>query len=78
MKLIKKIKKFFKKRKERNNTRQYNDGYDYAAGALLRKEETPLSIDAKIHWAYSNKFDSGIIGAMNKLISLGIIKDNRI
>ena len=75
---IKKIKEFFKKKKEKTALYEYNSGYDYAAGAILRKEETPHDIDMKINWISFNKFDSGAVAAINDLVALGTIKDNRV
>lgn len=67
----------FKKYRDRREEKRFNDGYDYAAGALLRGEETPLSLEAQ-WWRnpYSGTFDSGIRAATYRLIDLGVIEDD--
>ena len=69
--------KWFQKRKQRIKRSQYNAGYDYAAGALLRGDKTPLVLDAEQYGVPRNAFDDGINAAMAKAIHLGIVKDNR-
>ena len=55
----------------------WRDGYDWAAGALLRKEETPASIEAYACDTDRNEFDRGAYAACDKLVGLGVIAENR-
>ena len=64
-----------RKRKERI---AWLAGYDWATGALLRKEETPLSLDAYTCGYPRTHFDHGVDAACAYLIKLGVIKDNLI
>ncbi len=70
---------WFKKRNERKRKKLFNRGYDFAAGSLLRGEETPISLESK-WWRSpnSNEFDSGVGAATSKLIDLGIVEDDSI
>lgn len=71
--------KWFKKRNEQKRKQLFNRGYDYAAGSLLRGEETPISLESRWwHNVDNNEFDSGIMAATAKLIDLGIIEDDTI
>lgn len=64
---------------ERKKQARFNRGYDYAAGALLRGEETPGSLEAKWwHNPYSDEFDTGVMTATKRLINLNVIEDNSI
>lgn len=69
--------KYRRKRRERQAYELYTRGYNYAAGSLLRSEETPLSLDAKCWSNDYNDFDRGINAAIIKLRVLGIIEDDR-
>lgn len=68
---------FWIKRKAWRKKREFNDGYDFAAGALLRGEKSPLELVALCWPDNSDPFDKGMTEATNKLISLGLINDNR-
>ncbi len=52
------------------------NGYNWAAGSLLRGVETPASIDAYVSGNDRTAFDIGAEDACKKLIGLGIIKDD--
>jgi hypothetical protein len=67
------------KRREQRELVLENAGYDYAAGALLRGEETPISLEAQ-WWRnpYFGAFDRGIMRATYRLIDLGVIVDDSI
>ena len=70
------IKKWLKKRKEKAERKEYKRGYDYAAGALLRGEETPLSIEAhyfRDDWTF---FEDGANDAVTCLIAKGVVKND--
>lgn len=70
---------WWQRRKERKRIRKFNAGYDYAAGALLRGEETPISLEAQWwHNIYADEFDSGVMAATFKLVDLGVIVDDSI
>jgi hypothetical protein len=56
------------------NSKQYIAGYDYAAGALLRGEETPQSLEDKV-WEVED-FERGIFDASFILTRSGVIKDD--
>lgn len=65
-----------KARNDQKDKYLYNMGYDWAAGAILRGEETPRSIDVKIWGPTRNTFDCGAEMATHKLIRLGVIEDD--
>jgi len=79
---IKKIKGYFEKRRKKIRISEYNAGYDYASGTMLRREKTPLNLEAEIYPDNSGidsfDFDSGINAAIDRLVKLGIIEDDRI
>ncbi len=75
--VINKIKRYIKKRKQEKVNNEWKEGYDWAVGVLLRKEETPLTIDALLHNIEINAFDKGCSAGIDKIINLGY-KDNRI
>lgn len=71
-------------RKLKKNKEAYDHGYDYAAGSLLRGEKTAYELeveaDTPSEWNLDEEhrsFDRGINDAVDKLISLGIVKDTR-
>jgi hypothetical protein len=57
---------------------EYEQGYNYAAGSLLRKEETPATLQAKIGFEKNHPFDKGIIAAINCLTNNICIFDDRV
>lgn len=74
------IKKWNLERTNKLHKEAYDNGYDFAAGILLRGEETPKSLTDKY---YGNSdswdlFDEGANDATNHLIREGIIKNDRI
>lgn len=72
--MFKWLSNYRKKKKEKSKKEQYNTGYDYAAGKLLRNECTPLELESYIDY---DPFDYGMIDAINKLCDLGVVEDNR-
>jgi hypothetical protein len=71
---------FTKWRKGRRLAREAQlerNGFDYAAGALLRKEETPISLEAQWwHNTNSGAFDRGVMRATYTLIDLKVVEDD--
>lgn len=63
-------------RKQR--TKAYNNGFDYACGALLRGEETPISLESAFLKDSTDPFSYGVADAIEQLISLEAISDNRL
>jgi len=55
----------------------YRRGYDYAAGALLRKEETPRTLEAR-QGQDKNAFDAGMNMAIFDLVRLKAVEDDLI
>ena len=72
------ILKWFKKRKERYIKKLYKDGYDAAAGFLLRKEKSPMELTIMIDYGDYNPYVKGWHDAIEDLIALGVVKDNRV
>lgn len=58
--------------------KEFIRGYNWAAGALLRGEETPGSIESCQYLPMWTSFDSGTIKAIEKLLELKVIEDDRI
>ena len=77
MQLINKIKQYFYNRQKKRNENLFNRGYDYAAGLLLRKESSPINIQAIIS-KDKDSFDWGMLAAISDLINLGYVEDDRI
>ena len=75
---MKLLKKWFHKRREAKIKDQYCNGYNYAAGELLRNRASPAEIEAHYYNSDWTPFDRGCDDAINLLIELKIIKDNRI
>jgi len=72
------IPKWLKDYIKKNKETAWKEGYNWAAGALLRGEETPISIEAYTYNNNKEAFDFGSEEAVNKLIELNIILDDRI
>lgn len=65
--------------------RSYRSGYDYAAGALLRREKNPAELEAQYDTAdafgenaRAKAFDRGMRDAVNVILTLGFVRDNRV
>jgi hypothetical protein len=75
--LVKDIWQRRQERMERKSQERYVAGYDYAAGAILRKEESPVALDLM-----QNKDDldwnRGVDGAIAVLVKIGFCVDDRI
>ena len=70
-------------RKKQRLQRVYNNGYNYAAGSLLRGETTPLKIQAKcensqFNTAEDHIFDLGAMDAVDKLCQIKAVLDDRV
>lgn len=84
MDLICRLHAWFHDREMSYRARAYNQGYDWAAGSLLRGQETPFSIQARMEsevfpksvWASS--FDRGACAACNRLVQANVIHDDSV
>jgi hypothetical protein len=63
-------------RKKNKEKKQYINGFDYAAGKLLRNESTPHELESHIIYIDYDSFDRGIVDAINKLDKIGFIEFN--
>ena len=63
--------------KEQAKTSEYLRGYDWAAGRLLRGDESPISLDAWTQGRY-NPFDRGIDAAIKAFCEQTNTEDDRI
>lgn len=79
------FKLYFKKRREKAEAEAYRRGYDYAAGALLRGDGSPEYYEQLAQTGETfgeggthKCFDRGIRGAIDKLVELGVIVDDRV
>jgi len=61
-----------KKRKALTN------GFDWAAGKILRKELTPGEIERNYISGVTNSYDLGVVEAINVLCDLKVVVDDRI
>ena len=64
-------------RKQKRKQEQRNAGFDYAMGAIIRGEKTPLELDAEQHMDYRDQFDVGIDNAIDYAVQHKIVKDDR-
>lgn len=72
------IGKWFAVKREERRVRRFNDGFDYAAGALLRGDKSPFDLDAEIWIFERDEFDKGMEAAINAAVQRGIVNDNRV
>lgn len=72
--MFKWLSNYLANRKKVIDKEQYNNGFDYASGKLLRKESTPLELESYFFNTELDSFDRGVIGAINKLKEIGFIK----
>ena len=78
------LKTWLADRRKQRLQRAYNDGYDYAAGSLLRGDTTPLEFQAKCvnnifnTGGTDSAFDSGAMAAVDKLCRLNAVIDDRV
>lgn len=52
----------------------YTDGYDWAAGAILRGDLTEEQVDTYIYPG-NGPFDQGAVDAMRRLTEIGVLAD---
>lgn len=76
--MINYIKKWLKERKEKKKLNSYLNGFDFAAGVLLRREQTPIQLDSLANWQDANDFDLGMDAAIDVIVGLNFVEDNRI
>jgi hypothetical protein len=67
----------FRIRKDKCIKSQYKKGYDFAAGKILRREETPLSLD-EMQDMDPCSFDRGMNAAINYLVILKVVEEDRV
>lgn len=51
-------------------------GYDYAMGALLRGDETPLSLEAGTMAVPKGDYEAGILEAIEYAVATGLVQDD--
>jgi hypothetical protein len=73
--MFKWLSNYRKKNREKDKKKQRNNGFDYAAGKLLRNELTPQELEKNIFYIDYDPFDCGIIAAIIKLKELGFIEE---
>ena len=61
--------------KEKNRRKDWENGYNFAAGALLRGEETPKGLQRYFYGDATDPFDYGIRDAIIKLKDIKLKKD---
>ena len=66
------ISNYLEQRKQRIYTSDYIRGFNWAAGQLLRQEETPESIEASLWRLNHDAFDIGILDATRAFTKLEI------
>lgn len=76
------MKDWLKKRRERLEREAYNNGYDWAAGVLLRGDMSSDEVDGHIFYCSpisstvtSTAFDRGASDALSKLVSLKAVEE---
>lgn len=76
------LKQWLRDRKARQREESYSRGYNFAAGALLRGEETPASLEAQIWPDHDNgpldAFDRGVMDAVRALVRHKVVEDNSV
>ena len=70
--------KFIKNLITDRDNKYFIDGYDWAAGVLLRGEETPKSISNYTNSHRRTAFDDGADAAVRKVVMSGVVEDDRI
>lgn len=76
------IKRYLEKRKEKVIKKIFNEGFNYAAGKLL-KGNSPLQLESIITLEFDNDpcaraFDYGILKAIDLAIEKKLVEDDRI
>lgn len=68
-------------KKARDRRRLYIQGYDYAAGAIVRGDQCPMELQYEYDTPFPgdrNNFDRGMEDAVDFLVKIGFVKDNRL
>jgi len=74
--MFNKIKKWCANRKQEKDKDDWKAGYNWAAGSLLRGEETPQTVNN--YMLHTDLFDYGAFAATEKLIECKIIEDDHL
>ena len=74
--MFKKFKQWRATRQEQAYSREFNNGFDWAAGELLRRTATPAEIES-YYYFNSDAFDKGAQAATDLLCN-SLIVDDRI
>lgn len=62
------IRKWLEQRRKAQSLRMFNSGYDYAVGALIRGDETEMSLLSKADNPFNrNEYDRGIEAGVRDL-----------
>ena len=69
--------KWFQTRKQQIKHDQYISGFDYAIGAIVRDEKTPLELDAEYARFEWDSFDIGMNDATEYAVQHNLVKDDR-
>lgn len=75
--MIKLIQNWLIKRRLDKETNQYVKGYNFAAGELLRGTATPQEIESYYYRSSWTPFDRGCNDAIDRLVRLNAVIDNR-
>lgn len=74
--------KLFEASRQRAKSSAFNNGYDYAAGVLLRKESSVADLINKADTSrafgessVNRSFDDGVLAAIDRLIDLKVVDD---
>lgn len=70
------FKKYFSAKKRERDKKDYERGFDFAAGSLIRGEYTPSSLQ-NLTYGSCHPFDRGINTATDFLIKNNIVIDDR-
>lgn len=67
--------------KEASRKAAYERGYNFAAGALLRGEESVRSLEERVYSPFpqneqANEFDRGVRDAIFRLVRANVVEDN--
>lgn len=69
------FKRWNHQRKTRALWMEFVNGFDYAAGVLLRGENTPYGLERLA--SMGDAFDHGVLAAVSRLVEAGIVSDDR-
>lgn len=61
-----------------SGARAYIDGYDWAAGVLLRGDESPRTVMSYLDYGALTRFDDGVIAAITDVVHMTGIVDDRV